>query len=240
MTQVAAVTTWSSGQILTAAALDGEFSQGYNNWNNHDNGTSTMTSPKATTIGVGDGAVGGPSIYLNTSTTTGIYKASTGLGIAISGANVMTILSSGISVLGSNTNDSASSGYIGEYISSAVAVASAVSSTGSTQYVDVTSIILTAGDWDVSALVGFTLNSATVTACIGGIGTVTGNSSTGVVPGDTASYTLPPTSAVDTSVAIPSSRKSISGTTTFYLKFSFTHSAGTPKAYGRISARRMR
>lgn len=141
---------------------------------------------------------------------------------------------------GTNTNDDASAGYIGEYISSSVVLASAVTLTNSGQFYDITNITLTAGDWDVTGIVEYTLNGATMTATTSGIGTVSGNSGTGLTAGDTRVDGLPPTSATDMTYVIPAVRKSISGSTTYYLKAVSGHSAGTPKGYGRISARRVR
>lgn len=53
MSQIARITTWSSGQTLTASALNGEFNNIVNAWNNQDNGTSTWTKVIVTTLGVG-------------------------------------------------------------------------------------------------------------------------------------------------------------------------------------------
>src|SRR5574337_1898836 len=51
-------------------------------------------------------------------------------------------------ILGTTTNDDAAAGYIGEVISSNIAVGSAVSLSSGT-IANITSISLTAGDWDV-------------------------------------------------------------------------------------------
>lgn len=60
----------------------------------------------------------------------------------------------GIPLQGTNTNDAAASGYVGEILTSEVTYASRfglVSGTAST----ITSMTLTAGDWDVTAVAGF-------------------------------------------------------------------------------------
>ena len=54
-------------------------------------------------------------------------------------------------IVGTATNDSATAGNVGEYVSSAVTPAYPITLT-STQYADVTSISLTAGDWDVTGM----------------------------------------------------------------------------------------
>lgn len=144
-------------------------------------------------------------------------------------------------VHGTNTNDSAAAGFIGEYIES---VTTSATPAATTVYNDATSISLTAGDWDISILFDFISNGATWTTFICGVGTVAGNDATNISVGDSAAaFTIgsSSTSVTRISLVVPSYRRSISGTTTFYLKANTTYSAGTP-AYNRarISARRVR
>lgn len=146
----------------------------------------------------------------------------------------------GVDTQGTNTNDSAAAGEIGEYVESAVA---SVNAPTSGQYGDLTSISLTAGDWDVCALAVCSLNGATMTATDGprlGISTTSGNSSTGLAWGDTLHQSLNPTTGVSTGLTIATKRVTLSGTTTYYLKMLAAYSAGTPVFSGRISARRVR
>lgn len=144
----------------------------------------------------------------------------------------------GVPIHGTNTNDDAATGYIGEYVESiGLAVAAGISG----QYKDITSITLTAGDWDVSAIVLNNIAGATmIGASVMGIGTSTGNNAAGLVGGDTSMEFLRPDSSTNTGASIPAKRKSLSGTTTLYLKGYCTYSAGTPTFSGRISARRVR
>lgn len=146
----------------------------------------------------------------------------------------------GSGIVGVVDASNAPTGDVGEAIRTFVPSASSVSSPGSGQYFDVGSIALTAGDWDVSGLVLFTANGGTVTVAAGGIWNNAGNVNTNQLPGDNYGSTPPPTSAYDTSVAIPSLRVSISSPDTYYLKAFMSFSVATPKAYGRISARRVR
>lgn len=145
----------------------------------------------------------------------------------------------GTAITGTNTNDSAAAGCIGEYVESIVGPVNAPA-TGT--YGDLTSITLSAGDWDVSAN-ALAPNTGGVTytgnASIG-IGTASGNSSSGLVSGSTSSPANPSVSSYDSSMAVPTLRKSLSGSTTIYLKMRQAYSAGTPVFYGRISARRVR
>jgi hypothetical protein len=139
---------------------------------------------------------------------------------------------------GTATNDSASAGYIGEYISSVVGLTNAPTSGN---YGDLTSISLTAGDWDVTGIVHWDGSGSTATSYLGGISTTSGNSGTGLTVGDNESLVNPtagfPINQVDN--IIPAYRVSIASTTTYYLKFRSVYVV-TPVAYGRLSARRVR
>lgn len=146
-------------------------------------------------------------------------------------------------ILGTTTNDNATVGSYGEYISSSVA-AQAVGTTA--QYSDVCSISLTAGDWDVTGMVDVERNGGTFSAVtlFAGISTTSGNSGTGLVTGNTLSgIGLGAANLTFSGITqtIPAVRMSLSATTTVYLKgYVDAYSAGTPQHYGRISARRVR
>lgn len=148
------------------------------------------------------------------------------------------IFTSSTSIKGTITNDSASAGFVGEYISSVTASQRPVGT--SSQYFDVLAINLTAGDWDVSSNTYWIANGATVVYVESGIGTATGNNSAGLVSGDTYSGSSPPVATYQVSVSIPSVRHSLSSNTTIYLKGISQYSVATPRVLGRISARRVR
>jgi len=138
------------------------------------------------------------------------------------------------------TNGSdAAAGYPGEYVQSLVGSTSfAPSTTG--QFKDITSLTLTAGDWDLTGVFYADKNGATVTnieILIGG--TVSGNNSTGGVIG--SNYTNMPTGTNDgNGGSIPNYRVSISSSTTYYMKIKFNFTVATPNYAGRFSARRIR
>lgn len=150
--------------------------------------------------------------------------------------NMLLGSSAGVSILGTNTNDSAAAGFVGEEVRAAV---SSTSFPATTVFGDLASISLTAGDWDVSVNLLGLPNGATWTQFETGISITSGNSSTGLVGGDNDSVGIPG-ATVNQSICVPTYRMSFSTTTTVYLKYMATYSAGTPKAFGRISARRMR
>ena len=138
-------------------------------------------------------------------------------------------------ITGTSTNDSASAGTVGEYVEAVQGTATSPS--GNNQYTDLTSISLTAGDWDVTMTGLIVVNGATFTQFRVGLGTTAGDDTTGMADGDTINYY---TTSVQEAGIIPPKRFSFSTTTTVYAKFLFQYSSGTPKAIGRICARRSR
>lgn len=125
---------------------------------------------------------------------------------------------------------------VGTNTSAAVAQSSAVSSPGTGLYFDITSFSLGAGRWSVSCAIGFSHDAFTITTVFGGVGTSAGNSSTGLILGNTWFPQLPPVSGVDSSLSIPSMIFELAVTTTIYLKALMNFSAGSSAAYGRITA----
>lgn len=155
--------------------------------------------------------------------------------------NTPTVINStGVAVSGTNTNDNAAAGFIGEYVSSTLASGSSVSlATGVTS--NVTSISLTAGDWDVTGTVSYTFGATTsYTNLIGG---VSSTSATLGPQGNQFDYETAanvPTAAADSTWGVPIVRFSLSGTTTIFLVTQATFTVSTLKAYGIIRARRVR
>lgn len=150
----------------------------------------------------------------------------------------------GIPVQGTNTNDSASAGDIGEYASSTVASGSAVSLTNETA-ANVTSISLTAGDWDVSGIVSFSGPDTTnVNYIIGSISTTSATLDTTPDRRFDAGWgtggTNPQGGGVLPSTHPGPTRISISSTTTVYLVAQAKFQTNTLSAFGTIRARRVR
>jgi hypothetical protein len=138
---------------------------------------------------------------------------------------------------GTTTNDSATAGDIGEYVESTVATGSAVALATATEE-DVTSISLTAGDWDVSGNIVYKPTGATITETISGT-----NTTSDTLPSPHYRHYGNPnttTTSINLTAALPSRRVSLASTTTVYLVARSTFSAGTVAAFGYISARRAR
>lgn len=143
-------------------------------------------------------------------------------------------------IKGTATNDNAAAGFVGEFISSTVASGSAVSLTTATAN-DVTSIELTAGDWDVWGTVLFSPNAGTTsTALLGGISSTTDTLPTSPEASGFSQWRGSLAGANVPSLSIPTVRVSIASTTTYYLVAQANFSASTNAAYGGIFARRVR
>jgi hypothetical protein len=131
----------------------------------------------------------------------------------------------------------ATTGTVGEYVSSLVAIGSPQSLSNGTA-ANVTSISLTAGDWDVEGNVNFTETTSTVTARTAGISST---SATLPTDGSEAYCGVQSTVTSETnSIPLPRKRISIASTTTVYLVAKATFSAGTCGGFGAITARRVR
>lgn len=193
------------------------------------------------------GSSASPTAFAMPSCTTALEWVS-GTGFVCNSAGAFTTLSasglisptSAIGIKGTTTNDNAQAGSIGEYIQSTVASGSAIGMSSGTP-LNVTSISLTAGDWDVWGIVGFTpAGSTAISSVIAGISTT---SATLPANPQNGSYLyLPLTFPTGTTPIAPVGqvRLSLSSTTTVYLVAQSAFSTSTNAAYGGIFARRMR
>ena len=146
----------------------------------------------------------------------------------------------GIQQEGTNTNDNAAAGQVGEYVESTVLAGSAVSLT-SPNSSNVTTISLTAGDWDVSGVVVFSGAAGTqTTAALGGISTTSATLPAAGNAGHAVWSSLTIITAFSSSVSPGPVRMSLSGTTTVYLVAAAVFTTSTQSAYGHIHARRVR
>ena len=139
---------------------------------------------------------------------------------------------------GTTTNNSAAAGYVGEVTESVIGQGSAVALVNNTA-ANVTSISLTAGDWDVAANFALALAASTQIIIIQGCSNTT--SATMLNPERTTRVNygnVAPGS--DVSYPIPSWRYSLSATTTVYLVVQAAFSVSTCSGYGSLRARRAR
>lgn len=193
----------------------------------------------ATPVGFGGDVVGPASATDNAvarfDSTTGkliqnspvIIADTTG---AISGTASITFNST-TGVVGTTTNDSAAAGSVGELLT---ATGSGVAMT-STVAVNITSLSVTAGDWDIWAWFDFTESAFAYTRCEASVSTT--SATTGATPTTIGSSAL---LASEYKGPVVAQRFSFSGTTTVYLVGKCTFGSGTSTAGGTIYARRRR
>lgn len=214
----------SAGQVLTsngAAALP--------TWQNVA-GTGTVSS----------GLINQIAWYAaNGTTVSGLTTGNSGVLVTSSGG--VPSIATGGQIPGTTTNNDANAGNIGEFISASVVQGSPVSVTTGTP-ANITSISLTAGDWDVWGTMA-TIPAGSTTTTFAGVGIST---TTGTLP------TLSPNAAYAqlAGLAVPAgnqlympvgvSRLSLSTTTTVYIVGIVGFAISTMGIFGFIAARRVR
>jgi hypothetical protein len=158
--------------------------------------------------------------------------------VTCGGDGFPTIWSTGIT--GTTTNDNASAGKVGEYISSATANGSGYELYRgvSSAYFAQISFSLTAGDWNVSAIGCIGLNGATMAGQ--NILAINTSVNPGVHGNSMIDISPEPTGSQNVCAAIPSYRISISTTTTIYEVTNIAFGPGTPNVAERLSAIRAR
>ena len=148
--------------------------------------------------------------------------------------------------LGTSTNNNAAPGQLGEFVTFSVPAGSAVALTTAVA-ANVTSISLTAGDWDINAQVDHLISAtASVTQLNASMSLTTaalspqaGGSGLGTDATATASFAaMVPTANITQGIVMV--RLSVSATTTVFLVAQDIFTLGTISAFGTIRARRVR
>ena len=192
------------------------------------------------------GTAAAPGISTTLSGSTGLFSTSANtLGLSTNGTTALSIdagqivtISTQLIAHGTTTNDNAAAGMIGEFITSTVTSSSPVSLTSGTG-VNITSISLTAGDWDVFGIVGYIPAGGTSTGAVYQSSSITSATIGGE---DTATYCSVNVGAGAQAGrwAIGTKRYSLASTTTLYLVAVPSFAGGTMTGFGTISGRRMR
>jgi len=172
-------------------------------------------------IGVSNNTTGNTPFLSASGTDTNIQLQLTGKGTG------------GVLAQGTSTNNNAPGGYIGEFISSVIASASHVTFSGGLAH-DLTSISLTAGDWDVWGNITYDTVGAGTSIILGWIST------TSATFPDASLYTaITATVGSGSGITVPMRRISIAATTTVYIT-GYLQTANSSTACGGIYARRAR
>ena len=191
--------------------------------------TSLNTITGAVTLVAGTNITLTPSGHNITIAASGGSSGITALTGYVTASGTGSVAATVVKVLGVTDGSDAAAGDVGEYVEG-----SGSGSTGSTDtYVNVSSIALTAGDWDIRAFVEF---AGTLTQIVSLIST-TNASATG---------TLPFTEMVfqgafsDSCMSTMPVRVSIASPTTYYLNAQASFATGSLSVDGGITARRIR
>ena len=149
-------------------------------------------------------------------------------------------------ITGTATNDSANAGAVGEFLTTTVATASAVSLTTATP-ADVMTLSVTPGDWDISfqirhkpgATTSVTVLSCSLSPTLNTMNTQPGGSGIGTDPMVIFSTAANVIVGEFTQTSLPI-RVSLAATTTLHVVCNDTFTVSTMAAYGTVSARRRR
>ena len=226
--------TWAmqaSGNYAIGLAIDGTLNRG-----------TGLTGLSYYAININAPSLSGSST-LGTATMLNIAAApaaTTKYGIYQAGTD-QNYLNGQLVAKGTATNDSAPAGFIGEYVESIITTGSEVSLTTGVP-ANLTSISLTAGDWDVTGSVFLDLNAATVLAnALFGFNT-TSATPPAIDSSKRAHFTWNSTNNwVGTpSATMPTCRFSLSTTTTIYFVCYANFSTNTLAVFGSMRARRVR
>lgn len=209
-------TDYTSGTTITAAAQNANENAIVNEFNGNIDSNNIKTSGVATA----------------NITDASITAAKLATPLTVSSMTITAFNSSTATIthiVGTATNDNATVGTYGEYISSYTASTAAG---GSTIQVNLVQVLLTPGDWELTATALASGVVSNYDVCLnttngsGGSCTVADNEVTTNVSGSFA-------------VVIPNYRASLTSNTTYYLKGAVTHSS-SPTWSAKLTARRMR
>lgn len=184
-------------------------------------------------------------LFSNTNTTNNLTFPDASGTILMTGQAINTVpsiaFSSTSGIIGTTTNDNAAAGSVGEFVTSVIGSGSPVSLSNGTA-ANITSISLTAGDWDVWGNVGFTGN--VLTTFFAGRGWISTTSATSPDP-SLFSQQVYPTGPTIFTVSLPAFdapalRFSLASTTTIYLSVLASFATNTCSGFGGIYARRVR
>lgn len=192
-------------------------------------------------------AVSGSNVKIGTGSTTifsgqnVVYSTVAPTGYAYFPNFFLSPTARGMAVSGSLTNDNAPVGTVGEFIESEVLSGAALAQTTDV-VLNVTSISLTAGDWDVWGTASFAINAATTSTYYqGAISTVSATLPARPGKGGYFELRFPFTAGNSPgSVPVGTRRLSLSATTTVYLVAVSGFAVNVSTAFGYIGARRVR
>jgi len=200
--------------------------------------TTTLATVPVTKGGTGltGGTSGGIPYYSGAAAITSSAALAAGQVVTGGGAGAAPATIANGQLPATATNDSAAAGKLGEYINSKVPHSSGTALT-TTVNKNVTSISLTAGDWDVGGSVFFECNAFASNQFVAGVSL---NSAGFPDQSVTAQILANAGVYASTGLLVPQVRIILTATTTVYLVAMCSFSSGTVAASGMLWARRPR
>jgi len=181
-------------------------------------------------------SIQGVSAVTSIAGNTGAFTLSTGLtnstnDLRINAGSIPAVATSGL----------ATAGTLGEYISSQVLIAGETPATATATPVNITSISLTAGDWDVDGVV-YSDNAGACTLLVSEAWISSTSATVPTRPNNGMMTMWVGSTTSNIAVSAGSGRISLASTTTIFLSCyaNFTGGSSNPKYYGFIGARRAR
>jgi hypothetical protein len=229
--------SWVGGARSLYAYSGASFSGWYDATAGGGNGFGFNSATNNIQVQINNASIGNfTSTGLN-SIAIGATTASTGAFSTITASSTITP-SQTSGIVGTTTNNSANAGSVGEYVSSQVT--SPTTGLTSATATNVTSISLTAGDWDVHG--SFLIGPAATTIVTTIIGAISTTSATfpGLGTGYVTYLTVTHPAGNNVGFPVPSIRVSVASTTTVYLVAQATFTISTAGVGGTIYARRRR
>ena len=165
------------------------------------------------------------------------YGVAQGIYLPLTGGKLTGALNPAGGIIGVIDGSDAAPGMVGEVISSVVLGpgVTLVSASGT----NITSISLTAGDWDVQGEVWVAPGTG-ATLMQGAINTASAGMPVGPTMGVARTTISATFGTTGTFLPLSPCRASLAAATTYYLNANVTFSSGTTTAYGKIWARRVR
>lgn len=222
----------TSGVNVTALTIGGSSNNNVK-YNSISSGSASAVSVSSTG-GAAPNFIGNIINSTNTNAITGsgaiVYSLTSFTG---SSSLINTTTQTGGTIQG-GIKQAPSAGYIGEQIRATVA--SPGNSISTNTATNLTSISLTAGNWDTSLVMGF--SGATVVALVSA--SISTTSASLATAGDSrVDFTGASQASASQIISVPSYRLTLTSTTTVYAVGFTTYSAGTGTFFGRISATRV-